>query len=74
MIVRLSLIALLATAGLAACSGKPPEPRAGGQADKPKVATPWDEMKKDEQRARDVQKTVDRQAAEQRKQIDDADH
>jgi hypothetical protein len=74
MTARCTLIALLAAAGLVACSGKPPEPRAEGHVDKPKVATPWDDMKKDEQRARDVQKTVDQQAAEQRKQIDGADH
>ena len=36
------------------------------------VATPWDGLKKDEQRARDVQQVVDKQAAEQSKQIDDA--
>jgi hypothetical protein len=58
---------LLCVLALAACSGKPPEPQA-----KPadKVATPFDEMKKAEQRAKDVQKTVDQQAAEQRKQIE----
>ncbi|HUW52236.1 MAG TPA: hypothetical protein VMV99_02285 [Rhodanobacter sp.] len=55
---------------LAACSGKPPVPRAKA-AD---VATPFDAMKADEQRARDVQKTVDKQADEQRKQIDAQDH
>ena len=74
MTVRYTLITLFVAAGLAACSGKPPVPRAAEQADTPKVATPWDGMKKDEQRARDVQKTVDQQAAEQRKQIDAADH
>lgn len=55
---------------LAACSGKPPTPQADPA--KPKqVATPWDGLKKDEQRAKDVQKVVDKQAADQQKQIDD---
>jgi len=57
---------LLCVLALGACSGKPPEPKA-----KPAdIATPFDAMKADEQRARDVQKTVDKQAEEQRKQID----
>jgi hypothetical protein len=58
---------------LAACSGKPPapvsEPAAASTA---RVATPWDDLKKDEQRARDVQKTVDEQAKKQQDQIDAA--
>ena len=58
---------LLCLLALGACSGKPPEPKA-----KPAdIATPFDALKADEQRARDVQKTVDKQAAEQRKQIDE---
>ena len=57
---------LLCALALAACSGKPPEPRAKA-AD---VATPFDAMKADEQRAKDVQKVVDKQAEEQRKQIE----
>lgn len=57
---------------LAGCSGKPPTPQAGEQATAKRVATPWDDLKKDEQRAKDVQKTADRQAADQRKQIEDA--
>ena len=57
---------LLCVFALGACSGKPPEPRA-----KPdQVTTPWDAMKADEQRAKDVQKIVDKQAEEQRRQID----
>lgn len=58
---------LLCALALTACSGKPPEPQA-----KPaqQVATPFDQMKQAEQRARDVQKTVDQQAEEQRKQIE----
>ncbi|HXS03271.1 MAG TPA: hypothetical protein VN731_02260 [Rhodanobacter sp.] len=57
---------LLCALALAACSGKPPEPKAKA-AD---VATPFDAMKADEQRAKDVQKVVDKQAEEQRKQIE----
>jgi predicted small lipoprotein YifL len=65
---------LLCVLALAACSQKAPEP----QATQPKqetagTATPWDGLKKDEQRARDVQKTVDQQAAEQRRQIEAAE-
>ncbi len=52
---------------LAACSGKPPAPESQpAAASTARVATPWDNMKKDEQRARDVQKTVDQQAEKQR--------
>lgn len=57
---------LLCLFALGACSGKPPEPKA-----KPAdVATPFDALKADEQRAKDVQKVVDKQADEQRKQIE----
>ena len=57
---------LLCVLALGACSDKPPQPQA-----KPvQVATPWDAMKADEQRAKDVQKVVDKQAEEQRKQIE----
>jgi hypothetical protein len=54
---------------LAACSDKPsPNPP------KPPtpVSTPFDSLRATEQRARDVQKTVDAAAAKQRQQIDDA--
>ena len=61
-----SLPLLLCVLALGACSGKPPEP----QARPADVATPFDALKADEQRARDVQKVVDKQAAEQRKQIE----
>lgn len=67
---RAPLSLFVAAALLAGCSGKPPAPQA--EAKPEHVATPWDGMKKDEQRARDVQKTVDQQAAEQRKQIEAA--
>ncbi len=57
---------LLCVLALGACSGKPPEPKA-----KPAdVATPFDALKADEQRAKDVQKVVDKQADEQRKQVE----
>lgn len=57
---------LLCALALGACSGKPPEPKA-----KPgDVATPFDALKASEQRAKDVQKVVDKQAEEQRKQIE----
>lgn len=64
------LLPLACLLALAACSNKAPEPQASAQA---RTATPWDDMKKDEQRARDVQKTVDDQAAQQRKQIEAAE-
>jgi hypothetical protein len=60
---------LLCTLALAACSGKPPEPQAN-KAKTADVATPFDALKATEQRAKDVQKVVDKQAAEQRKQIE----
>lgn len=68
---RLALILCLCS--LAACSGKPPAPVSQpAAASTTRVATPWDELKKDEQRARDVQKTVDQQAENQRQDIDAA--
>ncbi len=61
-----SLPILLCVLALAGCSSKPPEPKA-----KPAdVATPFDTLKASGQRAKDVQKVVDRQAEEQRKQIE----
>ncbi|MDE2315666.1 MAG: hypothetical protein KGK06_04595 [Xanthomonadaceae bacterium] len=65
------LLPLLCMSALAACSGKPPEPVAQpAAAASSHVATPWDGMKADEQRAKDVQKLVDKQAANQNKQIE----
>ncbi len=58
---------LLCAFALAACSGKPPEPKVQPTA---QVATPFDALRAAEQRARDVQKTVDKQAEQQRKQIE----
>ncbi|MEW9622689.1 hypothetical protein [Rhodanobacter geophilus] len=68
-----TLLLPLCLLGLTACSGKPPTPTAAAQpavAASSRVATPWDAMKADEQRARDVQKIVDKQAEDQRKQIE----
>lgn len=55
---------------LAACSGKPPTPTTQPAAASSRVATPWDAMKADEQKAKDVQKMADQRAEEQRKQIE----
>ena len=60
------LLMLLGMLALGACSNKPPEPMAKA----PPVATPFDAMRAEEQRAKDMQKTVDKQAEEQRKQIE----
>ena len=57
---------LLCAVALGACSGKPPQPRV----EPAPVATPFDALKADEQRAKDVQKVVDKQAEDQRKQSD----
>ena len=57
---------LLCALLLAACSDKPPQP----QAKAAQVAMPFDALKASEQRAKDVQKVVDKQADDQRKQID----
>lgn len=68
------LLPMLCVLALGACSHKAPEPQAAtAKADAARVATPWDDLKKDEQRARDVQKTVDQQAEQQRKQIEAAE-
>lgn len=65
-----SMLLLPCLLTLAACSGKPPTPTAQPAASSSRVATPWDGMKADEQKAKDVQKMVDKQAEEQRKQIE----
>ena len=68
------LAPMLCLCALAACSGKPPEPQSQpASASTARVATPWDNMKKDEQRARDVQKTVDQQAEKQRQALQAAE-
>lgn len=51
---------------LLGCSGKPPAPKAE------RVATPFDALQQDRQRASDVQKTVDAQAEQQRRQLEQA--
>jgi ABC-type glycerol-3-phosphate transport system substrate-binding protein len=60
---------LLCLLSLAACSGKPPAPQSDS-ATAASVSAPWDAMKQDEQRAKDVQKLVNKQAADQDKQIE----
>lgn len=67
------LILPLGLLALTACSGKPPAPKAEAAAAPPRTATPWDDLKKQEQKAKDVQKVVDQQADEQRKQLDAAE-
>jgi hypothetical protein len=62
--------ALLCLLALAACSGKPPAPQSGPKAANEPAAAPWDAMKQDEQRAKDVQKVVDKQAADQSQQVE----
>jgi len=61
------LPALLGLLAFTACTGKPPPPP---QAKPAEVATPFDALKASEQRARNVQEVVDKQAAEQKKQIE----
>jgi hypothetical protein len=60
---------LLCLLSLAACTGKPPTPQSDPAA-AASTSTPWDGMKQDEQRAKDVQKLVNKQAADQDKQIE----
>lgn len=70
---RWLVLPLTGVLALSACSGKPPTPKAEA-APPPRVATPFDDLKKQEQKAKDAQKVVDQQADEQRKQIDAAEH
>jgi hypothetical protein len=60
---------LLCLLALSACHNKPPQPQSDPKA-AAQPSAPWDTMKHDEQRAKDVQKVVDKQAAEQDKQVD----
>lgn len=64
-----SLPVLLCVISLAACSSKPPAPQSAPTT-AASTSTPWDAMKQDEQRAKDVQKVVNKQAADQDKQIE----
>jgi len=61
--------ALLCLISLAACTGKPPAPQSDPST-AASAAAPWSAMKQDEQRAKDVQKMVNKQAADQDKQIE----
>jgi hypothetical protein len=61
---------LLCLLALGACSNKPPTPRSEPKSAAAQPSAPWDAMKQDEQRAKDVQKLVDKHAAEQDKQIE----
>lgn len=63
-------IALLCLLALGACSNKPPTPQSDPKQAAAQPSAPWDAMKQDEQRAKDVQKLVDKHAAEQDKQIE----
>ncbi len=65
--IALSLLCLSALAG---CSGSPAPPP--GDPPQPQASPPFDTLEANEQRAPDVQKTVDKHAAEQRKRIDAA--
>ncbi|HET7329846.1 hypothetical protein [Dyella sp.] len=60
---------LLCLLALSACHNKPPQPQSDPKA-AAQPSAPWDAMKHDEQRAKDVQKVVDKQASEQDKQVD----
>lgn len=65
------LTPLLCLLALTACSGKPPAPEsAPAAASTARVATPWDGMKKDEQRAADLKKSLDQQSQKQQQQLD----
>ena len=70
--MKARLILPLSLLALCACSGKPPAPKAEATP-APRVATPFDDLKKQEQKAKDVQKVVDQQAERQRKQADAAE-
>lgn len=61
--------ALFCLLALVACSNKPPAPQSDPKA-AAQPSAPWDAMKQDEQRAKDVQKIVNQQAADQDKQIE----
>ncbi|QRN53192.1 hypothetical protein [Dyella caseinilytica] len=64
-----AVLSLLCLISLAACTGKPPTPQSDPSA-AASVSVPWSGMKQDEQRAKDVQKIVNKQAADQDKQIE----
>lgn len=62
--------ALLCLLAVGACSNKPPAPQSAPKSAAAQPSAPWDAMKQDEQRAKDVQKIVDKHAADQDKQIE----
>ncbi|GAB2588224.1 hypothetical protein ISP15_07255 [Dyella jejuensis] len=62
--------AVLCLFALAACSNKPPAPQSEPKTTATQTAAPWDAMKQDEQRARDVRRLAEKQAADQDKQIE----
>ncbi|AIF49488.1 hypothetical protein [Dyella japonica] len=65
------LVPLLCLLTLTACSGKPPAPESTpAAASTSRVATPWDSMEKDKQRAADVQKASEEQAKKQQQQLE----
>ena len=64
-----TILAVSCLLALTACSGKPPAPESDPKAATAQsVSTPWDGMEQDKQRAKDVQKIVDKQAADQAQQ------
>ncbi len=75
--MRLHPLPLAAAVLLAACSNSPPPatapaPRPAAAATR--IATPFDPLLRDEQRARDVQQIVNRQAARQKQAIEQQSH
>ncbi|RDS79106.1 hypothetical protein DWU98_19455 [Dyella monticola] len=64
-------IAVLCLLTLGACSHKPPAPQSDPSAasTQAQVSAPWDALKQDEQRAKDVSKAAAKQAADEDKQI-----
>jgi hypothetical protein len=59
--------------GVAGCGSEEPAERASEQRDPPRRESVFDPMTSTIGRAQGVQQTVDQQAAEQRRQIDDAE-
>lgn len=62
-------IAVLCLLTLGACSDKPPAPQSDPAPAATQASAPWDGMKQDEQRAKDVSKAVAKQAANEDQQI-----
>ncbi|HEX6832725.1 MAG TPA: hypothetical protein VF132_04245 [Rudaea sp.] len=68
--MRSILLAVFAALALGACSDKPPPPKAAAQP--PPDKTVFDTQLKALQKAKDVQKTVDKQKADQDKKLEDS--